>query len=65
MSGRVSSRRRRKVRREMMKNEIRCCVDDFEDIIHTTEARSNFSNEIYNRPTRTFYDYTVGMTEKR
>ena len=51
MSGHVSSKRRRKVRREMVKDEIRCCVDAFEDYIGIAERRKRFTSQKYNRPT--------------
>ncbi len=51
MSGHVASKRRRKVKREMVKDEIRCCVDAFEDYIGISERKTRFTSQKYNRPT--------------
>ncbi|MFW9931546.1 MAG: hypothetical protein ACFFDR_02735 [Candidatus Thorarchaeota archaeon] len=52
MSGHASSKRRRKVKREMIKDEIRCCVDAFGDYIDIAERRNRFTSQKYNRPTK-------------
>ena len=51
MSGRVSRRRQRKVRREMDKDEIRCCVSVFEEFIYSSIEKTRFINREYKRPT--------------
>jgi len=51
MSGRVSRRRTRKVRREMMKDEIRCCINVFEEFIYNSDRKAHFIDREYNRPT--------------
>ena len=52
MSGHVASKRRRKVKREMVKDEIRCCVDAFEDYVGITKRITRFTSNRYNRPTK-------------
>ena len=51
MSGRVSRRRKRKVRRQMMKDEVRCCISVFEEFIYNSDSKARFIEREYNRPT--------------
>ncbi|MDF1540696.1 MAG: hypothetical protein P1Q69_17495 [Candidatus Thorarchaeota archaeon] len=51
MSGRVSRRRQRKVKREMAKDEIRCCVNVFEEFIYSSSEKTRFIDREYKRPT--------------
>lgn len=44
MSGKISRRRKRKVRRERNKDEIRCCVEVFADVITNSDSQESFPN---------------------
>ncbi|MHA1908556.1 MAG: hypothetical protein ACW98Y_14740 [Candidatus Thorarchaeota archaeon] len=55
MSGRVARRRKRKVKRQMMKDEVRCCISVFEEFIYNSDSKARFIEREYNRPT---WDHT-------
>lgn len=44
MSGRESRRRKRKVQRESNKDEVRCCIDSFGDILAKADTIESFPN---------------------